>query len=146
MAGAALNVYIVAPWRKKTLVKACNADLLRHGHRPLARWPEEEDGPAYPTDTIDRGTANALAAEYVRTILLPELDVMVAFDNDGQISLGGGRHFELGMAYVLEKKLALVGRPEHLFHALSTVNHFDLWSDCLSWLDQGAPEPDYGNV
>lgn len=138
-------VYIAAPWRKKALVKAYADDVLALGTYYVAsQWPDEEDAPHYMVGNLKDADAQELALAYIPHIMAT--DIFIAIDNDSLIEPGGGRLFEFGMvmgkAMTLKRplKVAMVGRPEMMFHALIEPQYrFSLWRECLEWLDAGAP-------
>ena len=59
-------------------------------------------------------------------------DVLVQFTS-GERSRGG-KHVELGMALALNKRVLVVGLPEHIFHRLPMIEQFGDWPTALERL------------
>lgn len=127
-----MRVYLAARWARRVEIAAIADDFRQRGHRVTSRWLSE---------TIDAFRLPGEDAALPGTESLADIaaaDAVVLFTEDRAQALpenGGGRHFELGFAYALDKLLFIVGPRENVFHFLPRVAVYASYGDLLCALD-----------
>lgn len=107
-----MNVYIAA--RNINQAKAARKVVEEAGHTCCARWIDLSDpekfGKGHDYTPKERALQASTCEEDVR-----KCDVLVHLSNPDYVGKGG-RHFEAGMAFGLDRTVVHVGEPENVFH------------------------------
>jgi hypothetical protein len=129
------RVYLTSATRRHAQLVRCRAALAVLGIETTSRWLDAYGGPTYLDDLWARPEAYAqLARDDLADVAAADTFITVAAFGAGK----GGRHVELGYALALGKRVILVGRVEHVFHALPEVEWFDDWAGLVSVLTLAA--------
>lgn len=112
-----MKVYIAGKYgRRGEFIFVVNA-LKTHGHESTARW----------IDGDEEGQGEAAAAQMdVDDVLRADVILFIG-QPKGSANTGGGRWFELGLAYANKKRCLAVldGGSETVFTALPGIERFD---------------------
>ena len=126
-----MRVYLAARYSRKNEIKALIPVFGAHGISVGSRWLNETISPD--------STLADCSPEYLEEQASADLedieacDTFVFFSEDPLVGTPrGGRHVEFGYALRLGKKIAVIGRPENIFHFLPGVTTHPSISDFLS--------------
>ena len=113
------KVYVAARWEQKIEARAFAAELMRAGYVVTSRWVwSEERDPAHenPNEAVRWADSD------LQDIRMSDVFLLLS---DGELGRGG-KDFELGYAYALGKRSAVIGPPTHVFAAgLSDVRRYE---------------------
>jgi nucleoside 2-deoxyribosyltransferase len=129
-----MKIYLAGSWSRKHELQGYRKVLERLGFTVTSRWLDEEDGP-HSVYTPDNHYYHQLNAQ--RDISdISRSDLVICFTStDPTVPvIGGGRHYEMGYADALWKKLIYVGAREHVFHYLFDATVLDTAHDLYLWL------------
>ncbi len=136
-----MKIYVAASYPRKKEAKAITKRLKELGHIIVtSRWVDEDEG--YTSDFNRHETPKEMcermagaAVRDIEDIKACEMLVCLTGDNLSR----GGRHGELGMALVLNKKVTIIGPAECVFHYHPDVKVYEDEADF--WYDI---DPEYG--
>jgi hypothetical protein len=127
------RIYLAASWSVRGQMLVRQRELRQMGHYVTSTWLDDdtaavEPGPDPNCDDPERaaGCARADAAD----LMLADLVIM----STDVPSTTGGFHVELGLALAAEKEIILVGPRLNIFHYLPTIQHYDSWTEVLTYL------------
>jgi nucleoside 2-deoxyribosyltransferase len=111
-------------------MKSISRVLEHNGMTVTSRWLEER----IPESSQLHDVTPAFCRETARADLedICKSDTMVFFSEDPTVGTPrGGRHFEMGYASGLGKRLVVIGGPENIFHYLPEVVHYASLGDFI---------------
>ena len=114
-----MNIYLAAPYPEREQAIAVMTLLEARGHTVTSRWLKELD---------------ALSDKDARKDLedIRHAEVFLALNYHSWNNRGtGGRHFEMGYAYALNKLIILAGDRVNMFHHLETIKVIELTDDAI---------------
>ena len=130
-----LTVYLAGPYAARDQLRGYAEELRRIGYRIGTRWLEETheigSGTVGPATDLDDTQAERHAFDDLADV--DKCDVFVGFtaavaDMVGGTGNSGGRHVELGYALAAsERRIVIVGEPEHIFHRIGWVTKVPDW-------------------
>jgi hypothetical protein len=124
--GVQLKIYLAALYSERLTMLENAAKLREMGHEVTSRWIDgmEEGQTREYSALLD--LADIKSARCVMSFSLPYRTSHI----------GGGRHVEFGMAYVLGKRMVVVGeKGEHVFHYLPGIEHYETLEKALEALN-----------
>jgi hypothetical protein len=126
------RVYLASQYRRRDELRTCAAALERLGFEITSRWLAGDQ----PLLELGESRTEAEAAAIRDLHDVRSADIFVAFTEHASApSKGrGGRHVEFGVALALERRLLVVGPPEHVFHLLPSVEQYPTWDEALEAL------------
>jgi hypothetical protein len=130
------KVYLSARFGRQEEMRAHAAALRKMGHTITSRWIDMAPGLTAENALID-------------VFDVEGSDVMIHFSEPlGSANAGGGRYFELGMAYALKKsgrslhRVILVGDREIVFHHLPTIEAYATFAEAAAGISRRSwPRP-----
>jgi nucleoside 2-deoxyribosyltransferase len=111
-------------------MKTISRVLEHNGMTVTSRWLDE----MIPASSQLHDVTPAFCRETAIADLedIRKSDTMVFFSEDPTIGTPrGGRHFEMGYAAGLGKRLVVIGGPENIFHYLPEVIHYSSLGDFI---------------
>lgn len=119
-----MKIYIAAPYPLRDDAIALMHTLEHRGHEVTSRWLKQLD-----ENNDETARADLEDVRWADTLIFlhPE-----AWHDRGT----GGRHFEMGYAYALAKRIILIGQRTSIFHHLSDVEVID----SIAELENGPDE------
>jgi nucleoside 2-deoxyribosyltransferase len=134
-----MKVYLASWFSSKDERKKQAEELNALGIRVTSRWLDETAKPDSNMNEFDDKYLRDTAILDVEDIIDSNVFVLFTVDpNDGPCYRRGGRHWETGYAYALEKPILIVGPKENIFHHLPWTAQVDSWEDAKSWLQRRA--------
>lgn len=120
-----MKVYIAGKYRRREEFKYIANALKTHGHENTARW----------VDGGEEGQGEAAAAQMDVDDVLRADAILFMGQPKGSANTGGGRWFELGLAYANKKRCLVVldGGSETVFTALPEI-------ECYGSVEQAIVE------
>lgn len=118
-----MRVYIAARYSRRVEMKAIAKVLEHNGMAVTSRWLDE----MIPESSQLHDVSPAFCKETALSDLedIHKADTMVFFSEDPTVGTPrGGRHFEMGYASGIGKRLIVIGGPENIFHYLPGVIHY----------------------
>ena len=131
-----MTIYLAARYSRRLELVAYRTQLQEAGHEVTSRWLNGEhesldaDWTQIPREQV---------AEWAEQDLedIDEADVVIVFTEAQPVGRRrGGYHVETGFALAQEKLLAIVGPRENTFHCLDEVEVFQIFEECLAWLEE----------
>ena len=122
--------YITARYSRRREMKSISRVLEHNGITVTSRWLYE----MIPESSQLHDVTPAFCRETAIADLedIRKSDTMVFFSEDPTIGTPrGGRHFEMGYASGLGKRLVVIGGPENIFHYLPEVIHYASLGDFI---------------
>lgn len=130
-------VYVAGMFSMKEYCKKQAAILSSHGFVVTSRWiyetvphnvtmknlPDE-----YHKETAAADIEDIKHAEYFVQFVPTDTELV---DTPVRFAARGGRHWEMGYAYALGKKIIVIGPKENIFHYLPGVIHLPTLVDFL---------------
>ena len=138
-----MKIYLSSAYHRRLELCTYRDQLQARGHEVTSRWlggPEQLDTDGNPLGQdreamFERGDP---AMDELRVMFagnnvddIADADMLILFTGGGR---RGGSHVEMGIAIGLNKRLAIVGPRENVFHWLPGVRQFDGWNGLLEWL------------
>lgn len=119
-----MTFYLAARYRRREELALYARQLKTYGHRILARWlnGHHERSGATIKDFIK--WANEDLSD------IQKCSMFVIFLGANR---RGGMHVEYGYALALGKRIAIIGRPNGVFHYLPGIAVYRSWYDFLEW-------------
>lgn len=103
-----MRIYIAAKYRRRFELRAVVEELTASGHECTSRWIDNGEEEA--------GGAAAAAEMDIQDVLRADAILFIG-EPQGSENTGGGRWFELGMAYHANKHcVVIVGQPRDTQH------------------------------
>jgi nucleoside 2-deoxyribosyltransferase len=135
----ALQVYLAGRYARREELRAVASELKTLGFNVTSRW-------LFVDALIPDGllAAGGRAAEIARMDFddVRAADVCIAFTEPVDGPQGrGGRHIELGIALALGQRVMIVGPREHVFHCLTEVEHYNVWSEARAQFTAADSHP-----
>lgn len=119
-------VYLAARYSRRDELRDYAAELKERKYYITSRWLFKDHRLHENEDVTVRSIE--LAVEDVQDVM--HADVVVHFTEEPRTPTRGGRHFEMGMAYGLRKRVVCVGDREHVFMYLPEVTVYEDWAAC----------------
>jgi hypothetical protein len=114
------KIYLAARYSRKDEMAILADRLKDDGHEITSKW--------------NYGNEAGMSREAVALMDYEDVeraDTLVLFtERLGSYNRGGGRHFEFGEAYALNKDCFVVGEQEHVFCHLPKVIQFNSFEEC----------------
>jgi nucleoside 2-deoxyribosyltransferase len=101
-----VKVYVAARYPQIKQAQAAEAILQREGHETTARWTD-------PAKQAGLGLSQRAVMDLEDVELADAL--LLLSEREGTLVSGGGRHFEMGYALALGKRVVVAGEHEHIF-------------------------------
>ncbi len=108
-------IYLAARYNRREEMKRYAVEIEKLGHRVVAQW----------VDGNEEGKTRQQAAWMDFTDVQRSDTVILVTDPYGSLNMGGGRHFEFGAGYALDKDCWFVGEWETIFQHLPGLCQFD---------------------
>ena len=124
-----MRIYLAARYHRLRELRSYADELRALGHHVTAHWIERRQEAPGP---LDHPSWAGIAQQDVQDI--SESDAVIIFAEPHRVEEGGGRHTEFGMGLAWGKRMVVVGRAEHLFHTLPSVEVYPTWRDALRGL------------
>jgi nucleoside 2-deoxyribosyltransferase len=126
--GIGLSVYLAARYSRKEEIKQKAGELEQLGITVTSRWLEEKADPNTTMAVVGEEFCQFVANQDIEDI--DRADVFILFSEDPEKAfVRGGRHFETGYAYGINKPIIVHGPKENVFHHLNRVVIVDNWED-----------------
>lgn len=136
-----MNFYLAARYSRRDELQGCLAELETRGHVVTSRWVRE-DHLITEQDVLDRPWLGAACAREDFDDVAAADAVLVFTEQPRTAPSRGGRHVELGLALAWDKRIAIVGPRENIFHTFDHVRRFATWPIALLHIDAGLwPRP-----
>ena len=126
-----MRVYLAARYERQHEMRKYAEQLRAEGIEVISTWVEFESpsSDGFSGLGADRRALQAmLCVQQVAACNLVTVFSDVPHGPDPR----GGKHFEMGAALALGKRVLLVGKPEHIFHELSDVEQYERWEECFA--------------
>lgn len=137
-----MKVYIAAMYDRHPEMVRVAQHLRNAGFTVCSSWVYGNE--QHVPDKITRPTHHDQAMGRIAQADLNELDqadcVLFFAEPTGTAVPGGGRNFEMGYAYALDKNIFVIGGCEHVFHYLPIVyaQHFTTLSSWINYMKKGV--------
>lgn len=133
-----LVVYLAARYSRKNEIREKAKELEALGIVVTSRWLEEKESPDATMADVGDAFCIDVAIQDIEDI--DKADMLILFTENPELPfVRGGRHFESGYAYGIEKLVVTVGPKENVFHHLKEVVNVESWEalkDNLKFLKQ----------
>ena len=111
-------------------MKSISRVLEHNGISMTSRWLDETISPGSKLSDVTPTFCTETAIADLEDIL--QADTMIFFSEDPTVGTPrGGRHFEMGYASGIGKRLVVIGGPENIFHYLPEVIHYASLGDFI---------------
>lgn len=123
-----LKIYLAARYVRHEEMLKYAQDLDAKGFGITSRWiyGSHEHGESFSEN-------QRFAMEDWEDLL--NADIVISFTEGNKEYSRGGRHVEFGVARATAKHCIIVGPRENVFHYLPSIEHYDDWETCLSYLE-----------
>ncbi len=112
------KIYVAAPWKHKETAKLAANHLIAQGYNVVSRWLWQHD------DTTDPAKLREEAIHDMEDVEACDIFVIL------NLCPSQGKATELGMAYILEKPIFLVGpRSGNIFYHLPAIMQVEHYTD-----------------
>lgn len=134
-----MKIYLAAPYIERHAMMLYASLLKADGHVIVSNWvdrprDDKDDGRTYlGTNQEIRGWALEDWADILRA------DVLIHFTTEGPSR--GGRHWETGAAFALDKRIIIIGPREIMFYYMDRVEHFEGWAEFVAAAPLTQPDP-----
>jgi hypothetical protein len=122
-----LTIYIAGRYSRRLELLAIATWLESKGVRVTSRWLEGLHENIAPRRCAEDDLEDIQAAQ----------GLLFFAENEGSGYQSGGRHVELGAAFVWQKWIWIIGEPENVFHHLSRIN---VYPTVAAWVRAIAPD------
>lgn len=123
-----LAVYLAARYSRKLEIKEKAKELENIGIKVTSRWLEEKADPDSNLNDAPDSLNRTVAIQDIEDI--DKADVLILFTEDPEKEYRrGGRHFESGYAYGIDKPIITLGPRENVFHYIEKVINVELWDE-----------------
>jgi nucleoside 2-deoxyribosyltransferase len=134
-----MKLYLAAKWELHEKIQALVPRLEQMGHVVVSTWHDmtkhRQEGVDLPYDEQMKNHAWMLVEALKDVHEIKRADMIVC--DETIPSQTGGREFEIGFVYGLDKPFVIVGPRRNPFHFLA-VQHYDDWGDALASLEERA--------
>ena len=141
-----MRIYLMAAYHRHQEMQAVAQRLTSLGHTVTSRWiwgGHQASKEAIGTGTLGeferRFAEEDMADLYASEICIGFSEPWPIIPISGGRHPRGGRHVELGMALAWQKEIIVVGRAEHVFHALLRVQYVPDHEGLYTLLAGGKP-------
>lgn len=125
-----MKVYLASRYSRRPEMKSISRVLEHNGIAVTSRWLDETISPG--SQLSDVTPAFCLETALADLEDIRQADTMVFFSEDPTVGTPrGGRHFEMGYASGIGKRLVVIGGPENIFHYLPGVIHYASLGDFI---------------
>jgi nucleoside 2-deoxyribosyltransferase len=129
-----MKIYLAAAFAQKDEVAQRAAEVVALGHSITHDWFNDPPLPGNGIDVTTKEECKRRARADLHGISKANLIVVLA-----GLSYTGGKHVEVGYAMATGKRIALVGKPENVFHWL-IGEQYDTWEQFVAELRAQASE------
>lgn len=129
-----MKIYVAGKFGMREKFRSTRDRLRALGHEVTSRWLDDNEGGS----SASAGSAEkseAAATEDVEDVRAADA-VMFFSMPVGSLNTGGGRYFELGLAFSEGKRLIVVGEKETIFHHLPEMEVYDSEDEALGALGE----------
>lgn len=121
-----MKVYLAAQYEYRKTLRPLAEAMQLLGHTVTSNWiwseatrAQEEGDPALARDVACKNVQD-----------LQEADTLLVFtDRVGDRAVGGGRFFELGLAWAYGHEIIVIGEPEMVFHHLPDITFYPTYRE-----------------
>lgn len=132
-------IYLAAQFHLKDDVGIRKEELVKLGYQVISTWTEEAANGVCSLKDFEHNYHLEVSERDIREI--DQCDILVLFTVDpDEYTRRGGRHFESGYAYGINKRLVIIGPRENIFHYLPGVDVYDTWEQFVGTLENGVYE------
>ena len=125
-----MEVYLAARYSRRPEMRVISEILEHNGISVTSRWLDETISPESQLSDVTPSFCLGTALADLEDIR--QADTMVFFSEDPTVGTPrGGRHFEMGYACGIGKRLVVVGGEENIFHYLPGVVHYASLGDFI---------------
>lgn len=126
------KIYLAAAYHRKEEMRQVRDTLVKAGHKCTSSWLKEQH-------QSDADCTDEQLAEYAYQDMLDisQSDMLLMFAGEG---ITGGRHVEFGAAWVMGKRVAIIGDIENVFHRLPGVERYRDFGDFMTILGMRRQE------
>lgn len=130
-----MRIYLAARYSRRLELCEYREQLRALGHEVTSRWLNGEHRAIDLTASPEE--RSGFAIEDLEDLYLADMVISFTEPPDNPYSRGG-RHVEFGFAIGCDKKLAVVGYQENVFHCLPEVRFCQTWEEFVSSTDKGG--------
>lgn len=134
-----MKLYLAAKWESHPKIQALVPAIEAAGHVVVSTWHDmtkhRQEGVDLPYDEQMKNREWMLVEAYKDVDEIRRVDMVIC--DESIPSMTGGRTFEIGFAYGLDKPFAIVGPRRNPFHFLAQQK-FESWEEALVWLEERA--------
>lgn len=120
------KIYLAAKFARQDEMKKVREILSEAGFEVTSRWLDEITMDA---KTVTPGDFKAELNEHVALVDLVDIrraDAFLTFtEPNGSQNKGGGRHWEMGYAYAMGKRIIAIGEKEIVFHYMQDIEFYE---------------------
>jgi hypothetical protein len=122
-----MKIYLASKFDRNAEMRQVRDRLVALGHEVTSRWIEPRGEPEVLTTELINAEPEHCASFVVEDIEdIEAADMVISFTGQGG---RGGRHVEFGIALALLKVNVIVGKREHIFHAVPSVGCYATFED-----------------
>lgn len=136
-----MKIYLAAPYAERHAMMIYASLLRADGHVIVSSWVDR------PREDKDDGKTYLGTDQEIRTWALEDwsdllrADVLIHFTLQSGGLSRGGRHWETGAAFALDKRIIIIGPREIMFYYMDRVEHFAGWADFVKAAPLTQPDP-----
>jgi hypothetical protein len=119
-----LKIYIAARYGRRAEMEDYANILTSYGHEITANWVYGGEEGLTREDIAHLDIDDVTRADCVLSWTEPY----------GSLNQGGGRHFELGLAYGLGRQCFIIGPQEIVFHHTRDIKRFETFEEAVKFL------------
>jgi hypothetical protein len=131
-----MKFYLAARYSRRLELVGYRDRLVALGHEVPVRWLNGNHEADAIVDPVLAKLAHKQFALEDRDDVM-NCQVLLAFMEEPRCSSRGGRHHEFALADAWGKDIAIIGKPEHVFHHLPWVIQYDDWEACIAAIRNG---------
>jgi nucleoside 2-deoxyribosyltransferase len=131
-----MRLYFAARFSRRDEMREYRKVLEDLGHEVTSRWINEDERQDLKNKSRQE-VSEIVAVEDLED--LAKSDVVLNFTGNGKSTKTkapkGGRHWEGGVGFALNKPSIVIGEPEHAFHWLPNVDRYASFEEYLDSLE-----------
>lgn len=127
-----MRVYLASRFGRWPDMQRYADQLISMGHTVTSSWHSRDHLDTHAKYDLTPTTEQRLDWATRDMVDIIAADTLIAFTEEPRGDSRGGRHVEYGAALALEKRTAVIGPLEHIFHELADVQ-FDTWDEFIKW-------------